>query len=167
MARAQNLPSTPALRMLRERGVPHVAHTYAYVERGGTAASAAALGWDEHAIVKTLIFEDGERRPLVVLMHGDCEVSTRRLAAAAGAKTAAPCAPATAERHTGYRVGGTSPFGTRRIMPIFVERTILDLDRVLVNGGARGLLVEISPAALVEVLGAVPVDAAVPRGGRP
>ena len=166
MARAPKLPSTPALRLLRAEGVEHVVHTYAYVERGGTAASAVALGVEEHRIVKTLVFEDGDKRPLIALMHGDAEVSAKRLAAAAGVKETTPCAPVTAERHTGYRVGGTSPFGTRRTMPVFVERTILDLPRILINGGARGVLVEIDPAALITLLGATPMDAAVPRGGR-
>jgi Cys-tRNA(Pro) deacylase len=155
------VPSTPALRLLRERGVPHVVHTYPYVERGGARASSAALGFDLHRIVKTLVFEDDRKEPLIVLMHGDREVSTKQLARHLGRKAVAPCAPPTAERHSGYRTGGTSPFGTRRAMRVYVERTILDLDRILINGGARGVLVEIAPQVLVDVLDADPVQVAV------
>ena len=157
---AKGIPSTPALRLLRERGVAHEVLTYPYVERGGARASSAALGIDLHHVIKTLGFEDDARQPLIVLMHGDAEVSAKALARQIGRKSVAPCAPATAERHSGYRVGGTSPVGTRRAMPVYVERTILDLDRITINAGARGVLMTIDPSALVAVLGAVPVDVA-------
>lgn len=160
MARRSHVPSTPALRLLRQAGVAHTVHTYPYVERGGTAASAAALGLDEHQIVKTLVFEDASEAPLIVLMHGDAQVSTQKLARHLGAKDVRPCAPATAERHSGYRVGGTSPFGTRRALPVYVERSVLELSSVWINAGARGVLVELAPSVLVELLGAIPVEVA-------
>jgi Cys-tRNA(Pro) deacylase len=153
--------STPAIHLLRSRDVPFTEHRYRYEDRGGTRVSSRELGVPEHAVVKTLVMEDERKQPLVVLMHGDREVSTKALARQIGAKTVAPCAPAVAERHTGYLVGGTSPFGTRRAMPVYVERTILDLDKVYVNGGRRGFLIAIDPKAFVEVLGARPVEAAI------
>ncbi|MCB9670987.1 MAG: aminoacyl-tRNA deacylase [Alphaproteobacteria bacterium] len=146
--------------MLREKGVAHEVHTYTYVDRGGVAASAAALGRDPHGIVKTLVFEDERAEPLIILMHGDAAVSAKALARATGRKSTAPCAPAVAERHTGYRVGGTSPFGTRKALPVYVEASILELESLLINGGSRGVLVEIVPSVLVDVLGAVPVSVA-------
>ena len=154
-------PSTPAIRTLRERGVAYTEHPYRYEEKGGTAVSARELGVDEHAVVKTLVFEDESAAPLVVLMHGDREVSTRALARQLGRKSILICRPEVANRHSGYQVGGTSPFGTRKAMPVFVERTILDLPRIYVNGGSRGFLVGIDPGELVRVLGATPVDAAI------
>lgn len=154
-------PSTPAVRLLRERGVAYTEHPYRYEEKGGTAVSARELGVDEHAVVKTLVFEDEAAAPLVVLMHGDREVSTKALARQLGRKTIQICRPEVANRHSGYQVGGTSPFGTRKAMPVFVERTILDLPTIYVNGGSRGFLVGIDPGELVRVLGATPVDAAL------
>lgn len=154
-------PSTNATRLLRQRGVAYTEHLYRYEDRGGTKVSARELGVDEHAVVKTLIMEDDAKRPLVVLMHGDREVSTRALARVIGAKTVAPCRPEVADRHSGYQVGGTSPFGTRKAMPVYVERTILALPRVYLNGGSRGFLVGIEPAAITELLGATPVDVAI------
>lgn len=152
------LPVTNAVRMLREHDVDFTHHPYEYEERGGTAVSARELGVDEHAVIKTLVMEDDTRKPLVVLMHGDREVSTKNLARHLGVKTIAPCDPATADRHSGYQVGGTSPFGTRRAMPVYMQRTIADLPRLYVNGGRRGYLVGMSPADLVRVLRPALVD---------
>jgi Cys-tRNA(Pro) deacylase len=153
-------PVTAAVRVLRERGVDFSHHPYAYEERGGTAVSARELGVPEHAVIKTLVMEDEAKRPLVALMHGDREVSTKALARAIGVKTIAPCAPADADRHSGYQVGGTSPFGTRKAMPVYAQRTIVDLPRVYINGGKRGYLVGIAPADLVRVLAPTLVDMA-------
>jgi Cys-tRNA(Pro) deacylase len=148
-------PKTPvsaAVRVLREHAVAFTDHPYDYEPRGGTAISARELGVDEHAVVKTLIMEDEAKRPLIVLMHGDREVSTKSLARTLGVKSIAPCAPAVADRHSGYQVGGTSPFGTRKAMPVYMQRTIADLAYVYVNGGRRGYLVGMTPADLVRVL---------------
>jgi Cys-tRNA(Pro) deacylase len=145
-------PVTQAMRVLREHGVDFTHHPYTYQERGGTAVSARELGVDEHAVIKTLVMEDERRQPLLVLMHGDCEVSTRNLARALGVKSIASCAPAVADRHSGYQVGGTSPFGTRRPMPVYMERSIADLDYLYVNGGRRGYLVGMKPEDLIRVL---------------
>lgn len=155
------LPSTPATRLLREKGVAYTEHPYRYEERGGTAVSARELGVDEHAVVKTLVFEDDRGAPLVVLMHGDREVSTKALARQLGRKAIQICRPEVANRHSGYQVGGTSPFGTRRPMPVLVERSILALPRIYVNGGSRGFLVGIAPAELTRLLAATPVDVAI------
>ncbi len=152
-------PMTAAVRVLRERGVSFTHHRYDYEERGGTAVSARELGVDEHAVVKTLIMEDDAKRPVVVLMHGDREVSTKSLARALGVKSIAPCAPAVADRHSGYQVGGTSPFGTRRTMPVYMQRTIAELPYLYVNGGKRGYLVGMTPADLIDVLQPTLVDA--------
>lgn len=153
--------ATPAIHFLRKHGVPFTDHPYRYEERGGTRLSSRELGVDEHAVVKTLVMEDEQKQPLIVLMHGDREVSTKQLARQIGRKTVEPCAPTVVERHTGYQVGGTSPFGTRKTLPIFVERTILHLDRMYINGGRRGLLVALAPGELIRVLGAIPVDVAL------
>jgi Cys-tRNA(Pro) deacylase len=154
-------PSTPATRLLREKGVAYTEHPYRYEERGGTAVSARELGVDEHAVVKTLVMERDDGEPLVVLMHGDREVSTKALARRLGCKSVQICRPEVASRHSGYLVGGTSPFGTRKAMPVYVERTILELPRIWVNGGSRGFLVALDPRELVRVLGAVPVEVAI------
>ena len=159
------LPVTAAMRVLREHGVAYTHHPYDYEARGGTEVSARELGVDEHAVIKTLIMEDDAKRPFVVLMHGDREVSTKNLARHLGAKTVAPCAPAVADRHSGYQVGGTSPFGTRRAMPVYLQRTIAELPYLYVNGGRRGYLVGMTPAELVRVLAPELVDVAVPKGG--
>lgn len=156
-------PSTPATRLLRERGVSYTEHLYRYEEHGGTRVSAQALGVDEHAVVKTLVLEDDDKKPLIVLMHGDRDVSLKTLARAIGRRSVEMCDPRVAQRHSGYLVGGTSPFGTRQAMPIYVERSVLALDRLYVNGGSRGFLVGVSPADLVRVLDPVPVDAALTR----
>jgi Cys-tRNA(Pro) deacylase len=154
-------PVTMAIRAMRKHEVVFVAHVFAYVDHGGTSHSAATLGVDEHAVVKTLIFEDDQKRPLCVLMHGDREVSTRALARRIGARSVEACAVSVAERHSGYQVGGTSPFGLRKSMPVYVEHSILALTKIYINGGARGFLVEIDPGELSRVLAAVPVEVAV------
>jgi Cys-tRNA(Pro) deacylase len=141
-----------AVRVLRQHQVAFVPHLYKWEPHGGTHASASALGVDEHAVIKTLIFEDEKKEPLCILMHGNCEVSTKNLARQIGAKTVAPCRPEVADRHSGYQVGGTSPFGLKRAMPIYFERSIADLAVIYINGGARGFLVEISPSDLQRVL---------------
>jgi len=154
-------PVTMAVRALRAAGVAFTPHLYAWQAHGGTAASAAALGVPEHAVVKTLIWEDAARQPLCVLMHGDREVSAKNLARAIGAKTVQPCAPDVADRHSGYQVGGTSPFGLRRAMPIYAQQTIFELPVIYINGGARGFLVELAPAELRRVLAPALVDVAI------
>jgi len=153
--------ATPAVHFLRRHGVAFDEHPYRYEERGGTRVSARELGIDEHIVVKTLVMQDDEREPLIVLMHGDREVSTKQLARQMGKRSVEPCTTAVAERHTGYMVGGTSPFGTRKPLPVFIERTILGLERVYVNGGRRGFLVSLAPSEIVRVLGAMPVDVAI------
>jgi Cys-tRNA(Pro) deacylase len=160
---AKSLPVTNAIRMLREHGVAWTDHPYPYEERGGTAVSARALGVDEHACVKTLIMEDEAKQPMIVLMHGDREVSTKALARTIGVKSVQPCAPAAADRHSGYQVGGTSPFGTRRAMPVYLQRTIAELPYLYVNGGRRGYLVGMAPAELIRVLQPILVDIATPE----
>jgi Cys-tRNA(Pro) deacylase len=161
MGRAMHVSETPATSWLRRRGVPFAEHVYDYVEHGGTAVSSRALGVAEHQVVKTLVMQDEAGKPLLVLMHGDRKVSTKNLARQIDRKRVEPCTPEAAQRHTGYQVGGTSPFGLRKPMPIFVERSVLDLDRIFINGGRRGYLVEISAAALLGKLGAVPVACAL------
>lgn len=151
---------TQAERVLRAHGVAYTEHEYPYEEKGGTAASSRALGLAEHVVVKTLVMEDDARAPLIVLMHGDRQVSTKNLARQIGARSVSPCAPEVADRHSGYQVGGTSPFGTKRAMPVYVERTILELPRVWLNGGRRGFLVALDPREIVRVLNATPVDVA-------
>jgi Cys-tRNA(Pro) deacylase len=160
MAKPDNIPTTPAIRALREHGVAFTNHLYAYEERGGTTVSARELGVPEHAIIKTLVMEDDTRRPLIVLMHGDREVSTKTLARFLGVKTIASCDPAVADRHSGYQVGGTSPFGTRRKMPVYMQQTIVDLPRVYINGGRRGYLIGLAPTDVVRVLAPTLVDIA-------
>lgn len=154
-----SFPVTPAIRVLRAHGVSFGQHLYEYEERGGTAVSARELGVAEHAVIKTLVMEDDTKRPLLVLMHGDLQVSTKNLARQIGSKAIVPCVPATADRHTGYQVGGTSPFGTRKELPVFAERTIFDLDLIYINGGKRGFLVSLAPADLERILKPNRVDA--------
>ena len=158
------VPVTPAVRALRAAGVAFTEHLYEYEEHGGTAVSARELGVDEHSVVKTLVMENDTREPLVVLMHGDRMVSTQRLARAIGARRIVPCDPAVAQKHSGYMVGGTSPFGTRRAMPVYMERTILDLARIYINGGKRGFLVGLDPREVARLLAPVLVDVAVGEG---
>ena len=160
MKKAPKVSESPATRFLRSRGVEFSEHIYDYVEHGGTAESARQLGVPEHEVVKTLVMQTDRGDPFIVLMHGDRSVITRDLARALGVKSVAPCAPADAQRHSGYLVGGTSPFGTRRAMPIYVEASVLELERILVNGGRRGYLVGIAPEVLTRLLDARPVHCA-------
>ena len=153
--------STPAVHVLRKHGVDFQTHEYRYEERGGTRMSARELTVDEHHVIKTLVMQDDRGDPLIVLMHGDREVSTKHLARQINRKSVEPCDPAVAQKHTGYLVGGTSPFGTRRAMPVFIERSVLQLERLYINGGRRGFLVSLAPADLVRVLEPTLVDVAI------
>ena len=157
----RHVSETPATAVLKAARVDFSAHPYDYVDHGGTAESARQLGLDEHAVIKTLVMQDESARPLIVLMHGDRTVSTKNLARQAQRKSILPCEPEVAQRHTGYQVGGTSPFGTRKRLPVYVERTVLELPRVWINGGRRGFLVGLSPEVLTRVLQAVPVECAL------
>lgn len=159
--RERRVSETPATQWLKQHGVTFTPHTYHYVDRGGTAESSKQLGWPEHAVVKTLVMQNEKTEPLVVLMHGDCSVSTKALARAAGCKSIEPCSPVVAQRHSGYLVGGTSPFGLRKDMPTYLEASILELEKILINGGGRGFLLEIRPQILVDVLGGVTVSCAL------
>lgn len=158
---SQKPPVTQAIRMLRAHHVAWTDHLYAYEEKGGTRVSARELGVDEHAVIKTLIMHDEQKRPLVVLMHGDCEVSTKNLARQLAVKSIEPCPPAIADKHSGYQVGGTSPFGTRQAMPVYMEASIAELPRIYLNGGKRGYLIGVDPADVVRVLRPTLVNVAV------
>jgi Cys-tRNA(Pro) deacylase len=160
MARKNHVSETPATQWLRAQGIEFTEHVYDYVEHGGTAESSVQLGVPEHEVVKTLVMQDEAARPLVVLMHGDRTVSTKNLARAIGAKSVEPCKPEVAQRHSGYQVGGTSPFGFRKDVPVYVQETILDLPRILINGGRRGYLVGIASSVLRDKLDAKPVQCA-------
>lgn len=162
MGKKAHVSETPATRLLRERGVVFEEHVYDYVEHGGAQHSAKVLGLDPHAVIKTLVMQDDKAQPLIVLMHGDRAVSTRNLARQIGVKQVEPCAPEVAQRHSGYMVGGTSPFATRRTMPVCVEATILEFPRVAVNGGRRGYLVSLDPQVFVSLLSARQVACALP-----
>ena len=153
----KHVSETPATQMLRGACVAFTEHPYDYVDHGGTAESAKQLGVDEHSVVKTLVMQDEKAQPLIVLMHGDRQVSTKNLAREIGAKSVEPCKPDVAQRHSGYLVGGTSPFGLRKAMPIYVEAGVLDLPKIHINGGRRGFLVGLEPEVLVRLLGAKPV----------
>ncbi len=157
----KHVSETPATAWLREHGVVFTEHVYDYVEHGGTEESARQLGVPEHEVIKTLVMQDEKREPLIVLMHGDRQVSTKNLARAIGVKSVEPCTPEVAQRHSGYQVGGTSPFGTRKAMPVYAEATVLALPRICINGGRRGYLVGIAPAVLTSLLGAKPVNCAI------
>ena len=157
----KHVSETPATAWLREHAVVFTEHVYDYVEHGGTEESAKQLGVPEHEVIKTLVMQDEKREPLIVLMHGDRQVSTKNLARAIGAKSVEPCTPEVAQRHSGYQVGGTSPFGTRKVMPVYVEATVLALPRICINGGRRGYLVGIEPAVLTQQLAANPVSCAI------
>ena len=157
----KHVSETPATQQLRRAGVVFTEHPYDYVDHGGTAESARQLGLDEHQVIKTLVMQDDKAQPLVVLMHGDRQVSTKNLARDLGVKSVEPCKPEVAQRHSGYLVGGTSPFGFRKAVPVFVEASILELDRIVINGGRRGYLVGLSPQVLVDLLGARPVHCAL------
>jgi Cys-tRNA(Pro) deacylase len=156
-------PATPAVRMLRQHAVAFEPHLYDYVEHGGTTRSSSELGVPEHQVVKTLVFETDAKKPLVVLMHGDKQVSAKNLARHMGVKSVSPCKPEIAEKWTGYQVGGTSPFGTRTKLPVYVESTILELERIWINGGKRGFLVAIAPKVLVELLAPELVSVAIEK----
>ena len=158
---SKHVSETPATQFLRRHGIAFSEHPYNYEEHGGTAVSARELGVDEHHVVKTLVMQDEAAKPLIVLMHGDRRVSTKNLARQIGHKTVEPCKPEVATRHSGYQVGGTSPFGTRKPMPIYVEQSILSLDKIYINGGRRGYLVGISPTAMLEVLRLTAVNCAL------
>jgi Cys-tRNA(Pro) deacylase len=160
MSKTKHVSETPATQFLRRHKVAFGEHPYEYVDHGGTEESARQLGVDEHCVVKTLVMEDEQAKPLIVLMHGDKTVSTKNLARQTGAKRIEPCKPDVANRHSGYLIGGTSPFGTRKTMPVYVESTILELDTIYLNGGRRGYLVSIPPAVLTELLKATPVSCA-------
>ena len=155
--------TTPATRVLDAANVSYTPHVFTYEEKGGTRHSSSELGVDEHQVVKTLVFEDEHKEPLVVLMHGDRNVSVKELARQLHKKTIAPTSPQTAERHTGYQVGGTSPFGLRKPLPIYIERTIIDLPLLYINGGKRGFLVSLAPSELVRVLAPMPVDVSITK----
>ena len=157
----KHVSETPATQWLRAQGVAFTEHPYDYVEHGGTAESARQLGVDEHSVVKTLVMQDEKAQPLVVLMHGDRQVSTKNLARAIGVKSVEPCKPEVAQRHSGYLVGGTSPFGLRKALPVYVEESVLALPRIHINGGRRGFLVGIDPTVLTGTLGAQAVRCAL------
>jgi Cys-tRNA(Pro) deacylase len=161
MAKKEHISETPATQFLRKHGIVFSEHPYAYEEKGGTKVSARELGVPEHDVVKTLVMQDEAARPLIVLMHGDCKVSTKNLARAIGCKSVEPCKPDAAQRHSGYQVGGTSPFGTRKVLPVYVEESILALEKIYINGGRRGYLVGIAPQVLAEHLAARPVTCAL------
>jgi Cys-tRNA(Pro) deacylase len=156
-----NYAVTQAIRMLKENGFPFVVHSYKYEEHGGTPVAARELDVDEHAVIKTLVFETDAREPIIVLMHGDREVSTKNLARALGVKTVTPATPDAANKHTGYMVGGISPFGTRKRLKIYMQKTIADLPKIYINAGKRGLLAEMAPGDLIRILDPAPVDASI------
>ncbi len=161
MSRKEKVSETPATALLRRHGVTFTEHPYDYIEHGGALHSAVVLGMDPFAVVKTLIMQDQDARPLVVLMHGNRKVSTKNLARQIGVKSVAPCTPEMAQRHSGYLVGGTSPFGTRKAMPVYIEQTILELPRIAINGGRRGYLVSLQPQVCMQLLAATPVQCAL------
>ena len=165
MAKKAHVSETPATAFLKAHGVAFAEHPYEYLEHGGAQHSAAVLGLDPFSVVKTLVMQDQDAKPLLVLMHGNRKVSTKTLARQIGAKSVEPCLPEVANRHSGYLVGGTSPFATRRAMPVYIEATILELPRILINGGRRGYLVGIDPQVCVQLLGAKPVSCALADGG--
>ncbi len=148
----KHISETPATQFLRRHQVIFSEHPYAYEEHGGTAVSARALGVDEHHVVKTLVMQDEAAKPLLVLMHGDCKVSTKNLARQIGRKSVEPCQPDVANRHSGYLIGGTSPFATRKVMPVYIEQSILDLEKIYINGGRRGYLIGLAPQSMLAVL---------------
>ncbi len=161
MAKKVHVSETPATQLLRAHGVPFTEHPYEYLEHGGAQHSAEVLGMDPFTVVKTLVMQDQDAKPLLVLMHGNRTVSTKNLARQIGAKSVEPCKPEVANRHSGYLVGGTSPFGTRRDMPVYIEETILALPKIAINGGRRGYLLGIDPSACVQLLAATPVQCAL------
>ena len=161
MAKKEHISETQATQLLRKHQVSFEEHPYPYEEHGGTSVSARELNVPEHAVIKTLVMQDEAAKPLIVLMHGDCKVSTKNLARGIGCKSVEPCKPEVAQRHSGYMIGGTSPFGTKKAMPVYVEQSILDLPRIYINGGRRGFLVSLAPQVLVDLLQAKPVQCAL------
>ncbi len=161
MAKKEHISETQATQLLRKHQVSFDEHPYPYEEHGGTSVSARELNVPEHAVIKTLVMQDEAARPMIVLMHGDCKVSTKNLARGIGCKSVEPCKPEVAQRHSGYLIGGTSPFGTRKAMPVYVEASILELPRIYINGGRRGFLVSLAPQILVDLLKAKPVQCAL------
>ena len=161
MAKKEHVSETPATQFLRKHQAAFAEHPYPYEEHGGTAVSARALGVDEHSVIKTLVMQDEAAKPLIVLMHGDRKVSTKNLARAIGCKSVEPCKPEVAQRHSGYQIGGTSPFGTRKALPVYIEASILDLDTIYINGGRRGYLVALDPRVAAELVQAKPVHCAL------
>lgn len=161
MAKKEHVSETPATQFLRKHQASFAEHPYPYEEHGGTAVSARALGVDEHSVIKTLVMQDEAAKPLIVLMHGDRKVSTKNLARAIGCKSVEPCKPDVAQRHSGYMIGGTSPFGTRKVLPVYIEASILDLDTIYINGGRRGYLVSLDPAVAAALVQAKPVHCAL------
>ena len=159
--KSENVPETPATKFLRQNGIAHSNHLYDYEEHGGTGVSSRKLNVDEHSVVKTLVMEDEAAKPLIVLMHGDCKVSTKELARQIGCKKVEPCKPEVANRHTGFLVGGTSPFGTKKKMPVYIEQSILDLSLIYINGGRRGFLVGLHPHDLMRALAPAVVSVAL------
>ncbi len=156
-----HLSTTSAIRVMKEKGIAFSLHQYKYEEHGGTEVSARELDVDEHTVIKTLVMEDDRKEPFIILMHGDRHVSTKNMARLIGAKSVQPCDPKTAERHTGYRVGGTSPFGTRKRLKVYIEASILELSKIFINAGLRGLLAEMSPHDLASALNTEPVNVAI------
>jgi len=161
VAKKERVSETPATQFLKNEQVDFSEHPYEYLEHGGAQHSAQVLGWDPFHVVKTLIMQDQDAKPLVVLMHGNRKVSTKNLARQIGAKSVEPCTPDTANRHSGYLVGGTSPFATRKAMPVFVEESVLTLPKILINGGRRGYLVGLDPQVCMRLLGAKAVQCAL------
>ena len=161
MAKKEHISETQATQLLRKHQVSFEEHPYPYEEHGGTSVSARELKVPEHEVIKTLVMQDEAARPMIVLMHGDCKVSTKNLARSIGCKSVEPCKPEVAQRHSGYMIGGTSPFGTKKTMPVYVEQSILDLPRIYINGGRRGFLVSLAPQVLLDLLKAKPVQCAL------
>ena len=161
MAKKEHISETPATQFLRKHQVAFSEHPYDYEDHGGTSVSSRALGVDEHHVVKTLVMQDEAAKPMIVLMHGDCKVSTKNLARNIGCKSVEPCKPEVASRHSGYQIGGTSPFCTRKAMPVYVEDSIVALETIYINGGRRGYLVGIAPQVLIDLLQAKPVHCAL------
>jgi Cys-tRNA(Pro) deacylase len=161
MAKKEHVSETPATQFLRKHQAAFAEHPYPYEEHGGTAVSARALGVDEHSVIKTLVMQDEAAKPLIVLMHGDRKVSTKNLARAIGCKSVEPCKPEVAQRHSGYQIGGTSPFGTRKVLPVYIEASILELDTIYINGGRRGYLVSLDPHVAAGLVQAKPVHCAI------
>ena len=157
----EKIPTTPAILALRAQSVDFTLHPYPYEERGGTKRAAGKLGVDEHCVIKTLVMEDETGKPLIILMHGDKEVSTKSLARAIGVKSISPCNPVIAEKHTGYKVGGTSPFGTKKVMPVYMEKTLGNLPEIFINAGSRGLLAQMSSSELLRILKPIAVSVAI------